>query len=529
MKSSKKLLLLLAGVLLLALFAACGRADEPAPIATPAPRQEAPSATPTPVATPPEEPGDVEVYTISILTVSHSGELISTDHPAIKQLEELTGYNIELDMILNANFAEQMNLRLTARDLPGLVVITGNTLPIVQAAQGGAFWDLTDLIPQWENLAGVNPNVMNNISIGGRNFGIYRQRPVGRPGMVYRSDWLEYLGLDVPATLDDLFNVLEAFTVNNPQPNGGNTYGMAWTGGHMGPFHDLAVMHGAPNRWEVVNGTFVPWFEHEGFIEAMEFSRRLFEIGAINPDFAALPTGDWALEFGAGRSGWHMDVSDEARRSANRLRDNGFMTQEELDAGEMVWVMGTVANRHGDRRIRAHAGHAGYVAISTIGAPTEESRDRHLDFMNMINSPQGQNIVSWGAEGYNWENVGGAVRQFTPDEVVPEAEVVEGLNQFMMRQNHIMPLYGINSREQAITEVQLTNVALAVHDPSLALMSDTWVAQASSLNQIIDDAVILFVMGTIDMDGFRAEVDRWYAEGGQAAIDEFTAAFAAAR
>jgi putative aldouronate transport system substrate-binding protein len=371
---------------------------------------------------------------------------------------------------------------------------------------------------------------MNNVSIGGRSFGIYRQRPVGRPGMVYRSDWLEYLGLGVPETLDDLFVALEAFTVGNPQPNGGNTYGMAWTGGHMGPFHDLAVMHGAPNRWEVVNGEFVPWFEHSGFGDALDFSRRLFEIGAINPDFAALPTGEWALQFGAGLTGWHMDVSDEARRSANRIRDNGFMTQEELDAGEMVWVMGTVANSAGDRRIRAHAGHAGYVAISTIGAPTEASLAHHLAFLNLLNSPQGQNILSWGAEGYNWENVGGRVRQFTSDEILPGMEVVEGLNQFMMRQNYVMPLYGVNSREDRITEVQLTNIPLAVHDPTLALVTQapTWVAQSASLNRLIDDAVILYVMGNIDRAGFNAEVARWYAEGGQAAINEFNAAYAAA-
>ena len=522
----KKVTLFFVGLLMLAVFAACNRAGDggttPPPPQPPAP----PVVTDTGEVAPPEEVVPID-YTISILTVSHSGELIAGDHPAIRQLETLTGYNIELEMLLNANFAEQMNLRLAAQDLPGIVVITGNTLPIVQAVLGGAFWDLTDHLPQWPNLATANPAVLNNVSINGRHFGVYRQRPVGRPGMVYRSDWLDYLNLPVPSTLDELFDTLIAFTNGNPQPNGGNTFGMAWTGPHMGPFHDLAVMHGAPNRWEVVNGNFVPWFEHEGFAEALEFSRALFEAGAINQDFAALPTGEWALQFGAGLSGWHMDVSDEARRSVNRLRDNGFLTQEELDAGEMVWVMGTVANRHGQQRIRAHAGHAGYVAISTTGARTEADLQHHLNFLNALNSPQGQNILSWGAEGYNWENVGGSIRLFDPEEVPAGAEIVEGLNQFMMLQNHIMPLYGINSREVRITEVQAQNVGFAVHDPTLALMSDTWTASSASLNQIIDDAIINFVMGNINMDGFRTEVARWYAEGGQDAINEFGAAYAA--
>ena len=520
----KVLTLSFAFALMTMLFAGCAN-NQPAPAPAPPPTPQTPAQTPAPTqaAAPAETPADR--YTIRILTISHTGELISTDHPAIRQLEELTGYNIELDMILNANFEEQMNLRLAGGDLPGIVVITGNTMPIVQAAQGGAFWDLTDHLPQWEYLAGANPNVLANVSIGGRNFGVYRQRPVGRPGMVYRSDWLEYLGLGVPSTLDELFDVLIAFTDNNPQPNGGETFGMAWTGGHMGPFHDLVVMHGAPNRWEVVNGTFVPWFEHEGFFEALDFSRRLFEAGAINPDFAALPTGDWAPIMGAGLSGWHMDVSDEARRTANRLRDNGFLTQEALDDGEMVWVMGTVANRHGEERIRAHAGHAGHVAISTIGATSEDSLWHHLNFLNILNSPQGQVIVSQGAEGYNWEYVGDRVRMFPPDDVPAGMDVVEGLNQFMMRNNYVPALYGVNSREDAITAVQLENIAKAVHDPSLPFMSTTWTAHQVSLNRLIDDAVINYVMGNIDMAGFESEIARWYAEGGQSAIDEFSAAY----
>jgi len=511
------------------LFTGCGGNQGAAPAATPAPATPAPDGG-TAAQPPADADGPVyHDYTIRILTVSHSGDLIAPNHPAIRQLEELTGYRIEVEMNLNANWEEQMNLRLAGGDLPGIVVILGNNLPIVQAAQGGAFWDLTDHIPQWEYLSMVNPAVMNNISIAGRHFGIYRERPVGRPGIVYRSDWLEYLGMPVPSTLDELFDAMVAMTEATTLPNShGDTFGMAWTGGHMGPFHDIAVFHGAPNRWEVVNGTFVPWFEHPAFAEAMYWSRALFEAGAINQDFAALPTSDWAPIMRAGQTGFFIDVSDEARRTATGLRDQGFMDQEELDDGALVWVMGTVANAQGERRIRAHAGHAGYVAISTIGAPTDEDLWHHLNFLNYLNSPLGQLIVAHGAEGYNWEIVDGRLRQIGEETGVEDVYgTVEGLNQFMMLQNLALPQYGVNSREDAITEVQLENLNYAIHDPSLALMSETWTAHAGSLNRLIDDAIINFVMGNIDMDGFRAEVARWYAEGGQDAINEFSAAYAA--
>jgi len=517
-----------------ALLAACASPGGGTTTATPSPpppggttNQATTDPTPPPdggfdPASFPPAPAD---YTINILTVSHTGDIIPGNHPAILQLQEHTGYNINLEFVLNANYEEMMNTRFAAGNLPGIVVITGNTLPIVTAAQSGAFWDITDKFPLYSNLAGANPAIMNNISIDGRNFGIYRQRIVGRGGMVYRSDWLEYLGLEEPQTIDDLYNVLQAFTTQNPQPNGGTTFGMNWSV-FMGPFHNLAVMHGAPNRWEVVNGEFIPWFEHEGFYEAMQFSRRLFESNVINQDFAALPTGEWALPFGTGRAGWHIDVADEANRSANRLRDNGFMSQEEVDAGDKVWVMGPVANRHGERRAMATPGHAGYVAISTTGARTLQDLHYHLDFLNMLNDPIGQNIVSWGAEDINWEMRGDNVFVFPAGDIADGWHVIEGLNQFMMRQNYVTPV-ARNPRQDRQEAVFLENLAIAIHDPTLPFRSETWTARSASLNEIIDDAVSNYIMGNIDRAGFDSEVSRWYNEGGSAAIAEFNAAWAA--
>ncbi|MCL2703920.1 MAG: extracellular solute-binding protein [Defluviitaleaceae bacterium] len=466
-------------------------------------------------------------YTITILTVSHSGEIIASDHPAILALEEHTGYRIELFYVLNADYDAQMNTRLTD-DLPGLVVITGNTGPIVQAAQSGAFWDITDYIMEYPNLAEINQNVFNNISIGGRYFGIPRMRPVGRPGMVYRSDWLENVGLEEPTTLDELYEVLYAFTNNDPNGDGSATFGMAWTGFHMGPFHDLAVMHGAPNRFGVdEEGQLYPWFEHEGFIEALDFSKKLYDEGLINTDFAALQTSDWAHFLRRSEAGWHMDVTDESRRAANGLRDNGIITQEDVDAGTHIWVMGSVANRHGELLVRAHDGHMGYVAISTTGARTEEDLRHHLNFLNMLNDEIGQNILIWGAEDVNYEWVDDETILVIPRaEILNGWDIVEGLNQFRMRDDLTYRQWR-NPREVRHDEVQVENIEFAVYNPILpfAVMSPTWTLSMRSLNQIIDDAVVNYVMGNIDLAGFGLETARWYAEGGQDSLDELQVAF----
>jgi len=466
-------------------------------------------------------------YTITVLTISQTGDFISADHPARRALEELTGYKIRLEYILNANYSESINTRLASRNLPGLITVTGNTMPIVQAAQWGAFWDITDVYELYPNLAQADKGVMSNISIEGRNYGIYRQRDFPRSGMVYREDWLAKLGLQVPKTLDDLYNVLRAFTYNDPDGNGRqDTFGMNWTGAYLGPFNNLAVMHGAPNRFGIANGQLRPWFEYDEFFEAMTFSKRLYDEGLINRDFAATSTGDWAQAFARGQAGWHIDCADEASRSAVRLRDNGLMTQAQFDAGALVGVTGLLANKKGEYRVwPQNDGHQGYVAISTATAKTREELHYYLDFMNKLNSPEGITLLNWGVEGTDYRKLpNGYV------EAIQGAPTKEGLNQFRM--------FGVGGATMEPNAYQRKHMAVfdeitpyAIVNPvtPIALMSPTWTSRSSSLDVIISDSVVNFIMGNIDRAGFEREKARWYSEGGTQALSELQAAYDASQ
>jgi len=471
-------------------------------------------------------------YTISILTVSIEGDIISPTHPAVQELERITGYKIKLEYVLNSNYNEMMNTRLSSRDLPGLVVITGNTAPVVTAAESGAFWDITEIYDLYPNLARADKGVLDNISIGGRYYGIYRARDYPRSGMIYRTDWLQNLGLSVPKNLDELYNVLRAFTFNDPDRNGrADTFGMNWCT-YMGPFYNLAVMHGAPNRFGIRNNKLTPWFEYDEFYDAMVYSKRLYDEGIINRDFAATSTTDWALAFGRGQAGWHIDVADEGSRSATRLRDNGLMTQADFDAGRYVGVMGAVANKTGKTFVfPANDGHQGYVAISTTGAKTLQDLHYYLDFMDKINNAEGITLLNWGAENVNYtKNSDGTVTAIPAAQVPNGWNVISGWNQFRMLSD-MGAIQRPNTYQAKHQEVYREIASLGVPNPvtPIALKSPTWTASSSTLNQMIDDAVVQFIMGRIDRTGFNAVKTRWYAESGQKALDELQVAYDASR
>ena len=478
----------------------------------------------------PRAPAD---YTITILTISHTGDMIAADHPAIRALEQLTGYKIKLEYVLNANYNEMMNTRLASRNLPGLVTTAGNTLPIVQAAQWGAFWDITEIYDLYPNLARADKNIMSNISIEGRNFGIYRARDWPRSGFIYREDWLQKVGLQPPKTLTDLYNVLKAFTENDPDGNGvKDTFGMNWTGFHMGPFHNIAVWHGAPNRFGVRNGQLTPWFEYDEFYQAMVYSKRLYDEGLINRDFAATSTSDWALAFGRGQAGFHIDVADEARRSGGRLRDNGIITQAQFDQAALIGVGGLISNGSNPPRVfPQNDGHGGYVAISTVGARTLQDLHYHLDFMDKLNTVDGITILNNGAEGVNFtRNSDNTITTISAAQITGGRNIVEGLNQFRMLQDIgriVRPVAYDPKINAVLAEVQ----PYAVVNPvtPIALLSPTWTARSQTLNQLIDDAVINFIIGNIDRAGWEREKQRWYTEYGQTALNELQAAYNTSR
>jgi hypothetical protein len=53
-----------------------------------------------------------------------------------------------------------------------------------------------------------------------REFGVYRARDAMRTAVNLRKDWLDKLGLEIPKTTDDLYEVAKAFTELDPDGNG---------------------------------------------------------------------------------------------------------------------------------------------------------------------------------------------------------------------------------------------------------------------------------------------------------------------
>ena len=109
--------------------------------------------------------------------------------------------------------------------------------------------------------------------------------------LLIREDWLENLGLNVPNTIEELFQVAKAFAEQDPDGNGiRDTYGMVLSSS-AGPTIDQ--MFGA-TTWGIVNNEWVRTWERTE--ASLNFRKRLFDENIVDRDFLSDTQGRTAIQ-----------------------------------------------------------------------------------------------------------------------------------------------------------------------------------------------------------------------------------------
>jgi putative aldouronate transport system substrate-binding protein len=206
------------------------------------------------------------------------------------------------------------------------------------AAAGNNLPDLfqnidTSLLFQWINLGLIAPvdsllpqmpqrtkdrysdATLNKLfSLNGKQYALPEGAgPMGkRAGYFIRKDWLDKLGLQMPKTLDDLMNVVNAFTYHDPDGDGKNdTYGFGAlidpTTYQQGLGNYFAPIYGAfglPGPWDFSTpGKLSLSVRNPAFLQATMSIRQLVSAKVIDPDWTTLTTSDLRARWKQGKYG----------------------------------------------------------------------------------------------------------------------------------------------------------------------------------------------------------------------------------
>jgi putative aldouronate transport system substrate-binding protein len=455
------------------------------------------------------------------------------DSPVALEIEKLTNSNIHFEWVPNASYQDKMNITLASGKLPTIMYIPGvKEASFVNAAKSGAFWEIGKYLKDYPNLSKANSVILNNSSIEGKNYGIYRGRALGRNGIVYRKDWLDNVGMQPPKTIDDFYNMLKAFATKDPDKNGkDDTYGMVlvkWTGTWASGFDTIKLWFGAPNGWGVgPDGKLIASHLTPEYFEALKFMKKLYDEKLINQDFAVFDSAKWVDPVVNGQAGVIVDVLDTAARIEDKI--HAALVKDGKDDPNKTFMdaLGSVAGPKGNVTLPT-SGYAGILAVSKSAVKTEDELKRVLKFLDQLNEPELQILTNNGIEGKHYTKVEGGI-QPSKDTALLESEL-EGINQMQMflPEDRALKVVQTPIRIKQ-TQVIAENEKIVVPNPAEPFISTVYTQKGPQMDNIIGDARIKYIVGQIDEAAFKAALELWKKSGGDEYTKEINDLYAAAK
>ncbi|HEX2913647.1 MAG TPA: ABC transporter substrate-binding protein [Chloroflexia bacterium] len=303
--------LILVGLMLSLMLAACGSSPTAAPAAGQSAAGQAASGNSG-------APVDLNVW---LYASAPEGGPPPADWVGFKMIKDKLNINLKFTMIpQGADGDTKLSTLAASNDLPDLFQLSNSNRSLLfKFAQQGLLAPTDSLLPMMPERTKArysDENLKKLDSYNGTVYGL--QEPASgslykRTGLYIRQDWLDKLGLKAPTTLDEFMKVAQAFTTQDPDGNGKNdTYGF---GGFvdnapgMGTYFDFIFgAFGVPGDWTYGDpSNFDATYKQPAYEKAMQFIAQLNQNKVIDPDWPTLKVDDFRARWKQGKYGMFVE------------------------------------------------------------------------------------------------------------------------------------------------------------------------------------------------------------------------------
>ena len=167
--------------------------------------------------------------------VGQTSAEVDDNAEVVKMIEDRFDIDLKAWYVDAAHFWENLNVRFAGGEMPDVLVID-NTSMLAQLVDGGVVAELPietirEKAPNYAaycDANDVNGDLWTTMLYNGKNYGIANPMEQVPMAVIWRKDWLDNLGLEVPTTLEEFEAVLTAFVEQDPDGDGkADTAGMA--------------------------------------------------------------------------------------------------------------------------------------------------------------------------------------------------------------------------------------------------------------------------------------------------------------
>lgn len=435
------------------------------------------------------------------------------DNPVLQYMIEQSGVNVRIETASVDDFDTKLQLYAAAGTLPDFwhhnASIALNTAeweaqglirPVGKLIEEYAP-ELFDFIPQ---------TALDAVTIDGEIYaipsGFNPDDPAGGysiSGLVLREDWLNNLGLSVPETLDELYEVMRAFTYDDPDGNGrDDTFGMG-ASNSLDSFTVIANAFGVhPFHWYEQNGQLVRGDLTERYIEALRVIRNWYEAGVIDPEFAAV---DYAslqarvINSQIGSLGTHVWFPHP------RWHVLPVLKKQVPDAA--LTMIPAVEGPYGDRGYGP-----GNALLQTVWISSRaENPERIMQLLSWLAAGTNHLVPRFGIQGVDWEyneTRTGFNWLSEPLQGDQNDRVAYGLG-------NAGRMWPVIDRTSWRPEIEASFEAIEAH-----LLDNEFIgavpamSQYTDIDSLLQEAFVLYIIGRSSIEDVRRAQEAWYAEGG---------------
>ena len=341
-------------------------------------------------------------------------------------------------------------------------------------------------------------------------------------GYTIRQDWLDNLGLSVPQDLEEYYEVVRAFTHDDPDGDGkADTYGLSGgypAKGRRSMIEYILGGHGVLiSHWDELDGDLVWWAVHPGTKEAIRYFRRLFEEGLVDPEFPIMTRPQWLdkqRQDTYGTLWWwntHLDEGysqwwTEFKRGVPHAR---------------VSFIPPAPDPQGRRRMPGQ-GVKGYSPGLIIFSHAEHP-EKAIQLIDYLATDEGAALAAFGLPGVHWEE--------GDNRVISKIDTAEDQ---AAAGNYIFSWFFRRDNMMVTSPLVFENRAAYVDYVQRPIIEDRVEAEGeyrAGLGGLESSRLLrMQIEPDIDLDAeWEAYVEEWYASGGQAITDQKNAVWKAMR
>jgi putative aldouronate transport system substrate-binding protein len=259
------------------------------------------------------------------------------------------------------------------------------------------------------------PDVKGAAAPDGKNYFIPRmladrnELPNDR-GILIRKDWMEELGLQDPATYDELKQLLKTLSEKKGV--------IALTTGSLDWTHDSVFHNLAPGMlwWQKVDGQWIPGFMTDAFAEVVAHERDLYKSGLLDKDFA-VPNVDADGKFVQGKAAALVTTV----KTMNAMVTGWRQYNPDKNILDHVKILPPVPAADGKNYLYGYFDYWSGTLFN--GKLSDEKQERILALLDWLASPEGQKVSRYGLEGVDWEPAGDKINYFHADD--PEFDLAQ--------------------------------------------------------------------------------------------------------